>query len=56
MNQPILNWLQYRWRIDNHNKYQHLFKEWIVNITPGQIQGFEKQMYNDINKVYVNKY
>lgn len=47
----LYNWLEEHWRKDNINKYQHLFKEWIKNITPAQIIGYRKQMYNDVNKV-----
>lgn len=56
MTQPILNshlidWLHHHWRSDNHNKYQHLFEEWLNNITTSQIYYFNKQMYNEVNKV-----
>ena len=51
LSKELYNWLESRWRYDNHNKYQHLFSEWIMNITEGQIIGYNKQMYNDINKV-----
>lgn len=46
-----MEWLRYQWRISNHSKYQHYFEEWVKNILPEQIQGFEKQMYNLENHV-----
>lgn len=51
MDKELKNWLEMRWRHDNHAKYRHLFSEWVTNITEGQIAGFRKQMYNDINNV-----
>ena len=47
----LRDWLEKRWRFDNHRKYHGYFQEWLQNITPGQIQGFSKQMYNDENNV-----
>lgn len=42
MTQPILLfnsklfiWLRERFNEDNHNKYKHLFTEWVENITEG---------------------
>ncbi|MCM1220796.1 MAG: hypothetical protein NC548_40525 [Lachnospiraceae bacterium] len=29
-----------------HPKYKHLFDEWWKNITPSQIEGFSRQMFN----------
>jgi hypothetical protein len=43
MTKELYEWLKFRWSRDNHNKYQHLFSEWIENITPAQIEGFSKQ-------------
>ena len=52
MTKELYNWLELRFRQDNHPKYTRYFEEWISNITDGQILGFSKQMYNDKNKVY----
>lgn len=59
MSQPILPfnskvfiWLKERFNEDNHNKYKHLFTEWVENITEGQIDGFNKQM----NRWYGSKH
>jgi len=41
-NRVLYNWLEENWRISNHVKYQHLFKEWVDNLTDTQINGFEK--------------
>jgi len=49
-NRALYNWLEYQWRMSNHSKYQHLFKEWVKNITQNQIEGFEKQMNTEINR------
>ena len=49
----LYNWLQYHFYRDNHPKYKHLFNEWIENITQGQVDGFSKQMYNEINKTLI---
>lgn len=47
----LKEWLRERWRLDNHAKYQQYFEEWVSNILPSQIEGFEKQMYNLENHV-----
>lgn len=39
-------WMEFRWRTDNH---AHLFNEWWS--TPSQVDSFNKQMYNSINKI-----
>ena len=48
MTDKLYNWLEYEWRKSNHTKYQHLFKEWIENLTFSQIKGFEKMMNTNI--------
>lgn len=45
------DWLRTKWRYDNHNKYQKYFDLWFSNITKSQLDGFEKQMYNDLNNI-----
>lgn len=42
MNKILYNQLEFEWRESNHTKYQHYFKEWVKNLTDGQIKGFEK--------------
>ena len=51
MTTKLKEWLREQWRLSNHAKYQHYFEEWIDNILPHQIKGFEKQMYNLENHV-----
>lgn len=51
MTPKLYTWLLEQWRISNHAKYQHYFEEWVKNILPAQIEGFEKQMYNLENHV-----
>ena len=41
MNNVLYNWLENEWKLSNHAKYQHYFKQWITNITDSQIDGFE---------------
>lgn len=43
MTRELYEWLEYRWRMDNHKKYHHYFYEWVDKITPAQIEGFAKQ-------------
>lgn len=52
MTTKLKEWLRTQWRYSNHAKYQHYFDEWISNITPSQIEGFEKQMYNLENHIF----
>ena len=44
MTKELYNWLELRFRQDNHPKYTRYFEEWISNITDDQILGFSKQM------------
>ena len=48
MNKILYNYLEQEWRKSNHANYQHLFKEWIINLTISQINGFEKMMNTKI--------
>ena len=41
-NRALYNWLEYEWRISNHPKYQHYFKEWVENLTDAQIVYFNE--------------
>lgn len=51
MNDKLYEWLRREFYFSNHNKYKYLFEEWVRNITPSQIEGFSKQMYNKENNV-----
>lgn len=51
MTDKLYEWLRKEFYKSNHPKYRHLFKEWIDNITQSQIDGFNKQMYNQENNV-----
>jgi len=51
ISKELFDWLQYHFYRDNHPKYKHLFNQWVENITDGQVFGFNKQMYNEKNKV-----
>ncbi len=48
MNQALYNWLELKWREDNHAKYQHYFIQWVNNITTIQINGFNKMRLHQI--------
>jgi hypothetical protein len=43
MTKELVEWLEFRWRKDNHKKYHRYFNEWLKNITQSQIEGFAKQ-------------
>ena len=43
MNNKLYEWLRKEFYYSNHAKYRHLFEEWVRNITPSQIEGFNKQ-------------
>lgn len=51
MTPELYEWLRKEFYYCNHNKYRHLFEEWVKNITPDQIEGFSKQMYRKENNV-----
>lgn len=51
MNKELYNWLEMRFRKDNHKKYHKYFDLWISNITESQVIGFSKQTYNDVNNI-----
>jgi hypothetical protein len=44
-------WLENKFYKDNHKKYHKYCKEWLDNLLPYQLKGFEKQMYNDENNI-----
>ena len=51
MNTKLYEWLRKEFYYSNHNKYKHLFEQWVANITQAQIDGFNKQMHNQENNV-----
>lgn len=51
MNDKLYNWLEKEFYTSNHPKYRRYFKEWVSNLTDAQIFSFERQMYNQENKV-----
>lgn len=51
MTTKLYEWLRKEFYRSNHNKYRHLFETWVANITQAQIDGFNKQMYNQENNV-----
>lgn len=50
MTEILFNWLEERFRLDNHKKYHKYFDEWVSNLTSNQITYFEKQRLSLINK------
>lgn len=53
MTEQLYKWLEKEWRFSNHVKYQKYFPEWVNNLTPGQIQGFQKAMESAINETLI---
>lgn len=50
MNKILYEWLKNEWKISNHVKYQKYFDEWVKNLTPEQISGFDKMKDADYIK------
>lgn len=50
MNRNLQNYLEWRFRVNNHTKYLKYCKRWITALHASQIQYFEKEMSNLINK------
>jgi hypothetical protein len=46
-NKILYDWLEQEWKISNHKKYKKYFNEWVENITPGQVKGFNKMRTAD---------
>ena len=44
MNKELKTYLEWRFRVNNTNKYQRYRDEWINNLTPTQIYYFEIEM------------
>jgi hypothetical protein len=47
MNEDLYNWLEKMFMYSNIRKYRKYFKEWVDNITEGQIIGFERMRKAD---------
>ena len=50
MNDVLYRWLQIEFFEANLSKYRKYFEEWVENITPEQIDGFQQQMIGKITK------
>lgn len=50
MNTVLYEWLREEFYNSNVSKYRKYFEEWVINITPNQIQGFEEQRIGKITK------
>lgn len=48
------SWLEMEFLRSNHTRYHHYFKEWVSNLTEGQLLGFGKQMVSQINGSMIN--
>ena len=58
MNKDFSNfdeWLEYRFRYDNHKKYHKYYQEWKDNLLVIQIQYFKKQYNNIITNALENR-
>ena len=51
MERELYEWLEFRFYHDNHVKYRKYFKEWVINITQNQIDGFRRQMQTDLSNL-----
>ena len=50
MSYSLQNYLEWRFRVNNHPKYLKYCKQWIAALKTSQLQYFEKEMSNLINK------
>lgn len=50
MNCSLQNYLEWRFRLNNHTKYLKYSQQWIAALQTSQLQYFEKEMLNLINK------
>lgn len=50
MTEELLKWLEKEFYYCNHAKYRKYFKEWVENLLPHQIDGFNKQMIGQKDK------
>lgn len=50
MNHSLQNYLEWRFRVNNHTKYLKYSQQWIAALQISQLQYFEKEMLNLVNK------
>lgn len=44
MTKELETYLQWRFRVNNHAKYQRYLNDWLYNVTETQLQYFEQEM------------
>ncbi len=49
MTKGLETYLQWRFRVNNHAKYQRYLNDWLYNVTETQLQYFEQEMRRLIN-------
>lgn len=49
MTKELETYLQWRFRVNNHTKYQCYLNDWLYNVTETQLQYFEQEMRRLIN-------
>lgn len=49
-------YLEYRFKLNNHSKYQKYRDEWIENLTPEQLSYFAEEKKRIYARGYANKY
>lgn len=49
MTKELETYLQLRFRVNNHAKYQRYLNDWLYNVTETQLQYFEQEMRRLIN-------
>ena len=49
MTKELETYLQWRFRVNNHAKYQRYLNDWLYNVTETQLQYFEQEMHRLIN-------
>lgn len=50
MSSVLKEWLRNEFYKSNQTKYHKYFDEWICNVIPSQIEGFENQRIGQLNK------
>lgn len=50
MPKELKNYLELMFRVCNHPKYRKYFDEWVNNLLPHQIEGFNKQRLRMLKK------
>jgi len=49
MNESLRRYLEWRFRVNNRNQYQHYMKEWISGLVDSQLFYFEREMQHMID-------